>query len=247
MGQTEISGRCYGKNGEWSVIDFACVKSCCVGILHNLSNMRQKPSAGFGLHLDRVPVAYQRTCPNASEARPMQLRYERMGMWEVNDYWWVNFWKVIGPSGLEVVGFRYSPRRWYRWGGGVHMNRGKVGEGRGGKETDGCPLTQTCLPHLFKHSQTALILTDLVEIANATVLYKGWHHIVNFISLLPVIPHKQQVASRYASSAPVYLFPDWGICTILDALVKITNATVLYLTLPDNISESDLLYKLHVF
>jgi hypothetical protein len=25
--------------------------------------------------------------------------------------------------------------------GGVHMNRGRVGEERGGKETDGCPLT----------------------------------------------------------------------------------------------------------
>jgi hypothetical protein len=28
-----------------------------------------------------------RTCPNASEARPMQLRYERVGRWEVNDIW----------------------------------------------------------------------------------------------------------------------------------------------------------------
>jgi hypothetical protein len=26
-------------------------------------------------------------------------------------------------------------------GGGIHMNRGRVGEERGGKETDGCPLT----------------------------------------------------------------------------------------------------------
>jgi hypothetical protein len=28
-----------------------------------------------------------------------------------------------------------------RWGEGVHMNRGRVGEERGGKEADGCPLT----------------------------------------------------------------------------------------------------------
>jgi hypothetical protein len=28
-----------------------------------------------------------------------------------------------------------------RWGGGIHMNRGRVGEERRGKETDGCPLT----------------------------------------------------------------------------------------------------------
>jgi hypothetical protein len=26
----------------------------------------------------------------------------------------VDFWKVIGPSGLEVIGFRYGPWRWYR-------------------------------------------------------------------------------------------------------------------------------------
>jgi hypothetical protein len=60
MGQTEISRRCYVKNGEWDVVDFACAKSHRVGILHNLSNMRRKLSAGFGLRMDRVPVAYQR-------------------------------------------------------------------------------------------------------------------------------------------------------------------------------------------
>jgi hypothetical protein len=59
MGQTEISRRCYGKNGEWKVVDFACAKSCHVGILHNLSDMCWKASADFGLHVDRVPVAYQ--------------------------------------------------------------------------------------------------------------------------------------------------------------------------------------------
>jgi hypothetical protein len=60
MGQTEISGRCYVKNREWDVVDFACAKSRRVGILHNLSDMRQKPSASFGLRLDRVSVAYHR-------------------------------------------------------------------------------------------------------------------------------------------------------------------------------------------
>jgi hypothetical protein len=28
-----------------------------------------------------------------------------------------------------------------RWGRGIHMNRWRVGEDRGSKETDGCPLT----------------------------------------------------------------------------------------------------------
>jgi hypothetical protein len=59
-GQTEISGRCYDKNGEYNVVNFACAKSRRVGILHNLTDMCQKPSAGFGLRMDRVPVAYHR-------------------------------------------------------------------------------------------------------------------------------------------------------------------------------------------
>jgi hypothetical protein len=28
-----------------------------------------------------------------------------------------------------------------RWGGGIHMNKGRVGEDRGSKEMDRCPLT----------------------------------------------------------------------------------------------------------
>jgi hypothetical protein len=66
MGQIEISRHCYVKNGELDVVDFACVKSRRVGILHNLSDMRQKPSAGFGLCVDRVSVAYQWYPPNSS-------------------------------------------------------------------------------------------------------------------------------------------------------------------------------------
>jgi hypothetical protein len=39
-----------------------------------------------------------------------------------------------------------------RWGEGVHMNRGRVGEERGGKEMDGCPLTVCwkCMPGTFR-------------------------------------------------------------------------------------------------
>jgi hypothetical protein len=64
--------------------------------------MHWKALAGFGLCVDRVPVVYQ------------QLRYEWGGTREVDDYWWVDFWKVVGPSGLEVVGYRYGPWEWYR-------------------------------------------------------------------------------------------------------------------------------------
>jgi hypothetical protein len=61
MGQTEISGRCYGfmhKNREDFVVDFACAKCRRVGILHNLTDMCRNTSAGFGLRVARVPVAY---------------------------------------------------------------------------------------------------------------------------------------------------------------------------------------------
>jgi hypothetical protein len=34
----------------------------------------------------------------------MLLRYKQVGMQEV-----VDFWEVVGPSGLEVIGFRYGP------------------------------------------------------------------------------------------------------------------------------------------
>jgi hypothetical protein len=39
-----------------------------------------------------------------------------------------------------------------RWGRGIHMNRWRVGEDRGSKEMDGCPLT----------------VGDIVVIANQT-------------------------------------------------------------------------------
>jgi hypothetical protein len=42
---------------------------------------------------------------------------------------------------MKVVGFVCGPWRWYRGVGEIHMNKGRVGEERGGKETDGCPLS----------------------------------------------------------------------------------------------------------
>jgi hypothetical protein len=67
MGQTEISGCCYGKNGEEYVVDFACVKCHRVGILHNLTDIRRDASAGFGLRVARVPVAYHRLQPEMKD------------------------------------------------------------------------------------------------------------------------------------------------------------------------------------
>jgi hypothetical protein len=47
------------KNGEGFVVDFACVKCHRIGILHDLTDIRRKASASFGLRMERVPVAYQ--------------------------------------------------------------------------------------------------------------------------------------------------------------------------------------------
>jgi hypothetical protein len=51
----------------------------------------------------------------------MRLRYEQSGSREVDDYWCVDFWKVVGPSGLKVVGYRYDPWRWYRGDEGEYI------------------------------------------------------------------------------------------------------------------------------
>jgi hypothetical protein len=42
---------------------------------------------------------------------------------------------------MKVVSFGRGPWRLYKGVGEIHMNKGKVGEERGGKEMDECPLT----------------------------------------------------------------------------------------------------------
>jgi hypothetical protein len=42
---------------------------------------------------------------------------------------------------MKVVSFGCGPWRWYKGVGKIHMNKGRVGEERRGKEMDGCPLT----------------------------------------------------------------------------------------------------------
>jgi hypothetical protein len=102
--------------------------------------INRHPRDGGGCH------SVTHTCPNASEAHPMLLRYEQRRRWEVNDFWWVDIWKVIGLSGTKVVGFGYSPWRWYRgvtevWD--IHMNRGSWG---GEQERRGEVRKQTDVP-----------------------------------------------------------------------------------------------------
>jgi hypothetical protein len=45
------------KNGDKYVVDFACAKSRCIVIPHNLTNMCQIASACIGLHMGMVPMA----------------------------------------------------------------------------------------------------------------------------------------------------------------------------------------------
>jgi hypothetical protein len=46
---------------------------------------------------------------------------------------------------MKVVSFECGPWRWYRGVGEIHMNKGRVGEERGGKEMDRCPYTLSLL------------------------------------------------------------------------------------------------------
>jgi hypothetical protein len=41
----------------------------------------------------------------------------------------------------KVVSFGCGPWRWYKGVGEIHMNKGRVGEEKRGKEVDRCPLT----------------------------------------------------------------------------------------------------------
>jgi hypothetical protein len=68
----------------------------------------------------------------------MLLRYKRRKEQKVNNFQWVDIQKVIS--------FGCSPWRWYKGVGKRHMNKGRVGEERRGKETDRCPLTGDNLP-----------------------------------------------------------------------------------------------------
>jgi hypothetical protein len=71
----------------------------------------------------------------------MLLRYEQRKEQKVNNFLRVDIWKVVRLLNTKVIGFGCGPWRWYRGVGEVHMNKGRVGEERGGKEMDRCPLT----------------------------------------------------------------------------------------------------------
>jgi hypothetical protein len=87
--QTEISGHCYGKNGELDVVDFGCAKCHCIGILHNLTDICRKGSAGFGLCVERVPVVYHRDIKHFK----MEL-HERFDISDLGELTWLLGLKV---------------------------------------------------------------------------------------------------------------------------------------------------------
>jgi hypothetical protein len=43
----------------------------------------------------------------------------------------------------KVIGFKCGPWGWYKGVGEIPMNKGRVGEERKGKETDGCQILAT--------------------------------------------------------------------------------------------------------
>jgi hypothetical protein len=59
---------------------------------------------------------------------------------------------------MKVVSFGCGPWRWYKGVGKIHMNKGRVGEERRGKEMDGCPLTILTDPEYW-HRLNQLIKT----------------------------------------------------------------------------------------
>jgi hypothetical protein len=85
---------------------------------------------------------------------------------------------------MKVIGFGCGPWTWYKGVREIHMNKGRVGEERRGKEMNRCPLT---LPPLQKHSITTC--EDHQEVARSA-LVKGielkmaaliWHTVPGYL------------------------------------------------------------------
>jgi hypothetical protein len=73
---------------------------------------------------------------------------------------------------MKVVGFGCGPWRWYRGVGEIHMNKGGVGEERGGKEMDRCPLTPvTTLSQCYPYPCHALDVYTYEVIQEASLTY----------------------------------------------------------------------------
>jgi hypothetical protein len=108
----------------------------------------------------------------------MLLRYELRKERKVDDFWWVDIQKVVGlwsqkSSALDVV-----PGDGTDVWGKIHMNRGRVGEERRGKEMDGCPLTpQASYPRV---DQSRLKVSEAYwssyRKANDTLHIQSWWH-----------------------------------------------------------------------
>jgi hypothetical protein len=85
-----------------------------------------------------------------------------------------------------------GPWRWYRGVGEIHMNKGRVGEERGGKEMDGCPLTgqvgSSKQVKQTKHSEVSEMLelwvakamTENVPV-NREILQQKWTSFANLV------------------------------------------------------------------
>jgi hypothetical protein len=119
------------KNGEGFVVDFVCAKCRCIGILHNLIDICRKASAGFGLHVDRVPVAYQHVCASVevqwwSELqdqikKDLRRGYKTLPLSRINQLLIIHNFVTLHLKGLNCIPASLEIARQWHEGPGAHF------------------------------------------------------------------------------------------------------------------------------
>jgi hypothetical protein len=120
---------------------------------------------------------------------------------------------------MNVIGFGCGPWRWYKGVGEIHMKKGRVGEERKGKETDGCPTEPAPSP-----SQPALAEKPV------TTTQSPLHPFTNVKEMSNQLPHERNFAA--APTEPVkdnepayhYLAPIQNPHTVVDVYNKLIQA-----------------------
>jgi hypothetical protein len=85
---------------------------------------------------------------------------------------------------INVISFECGPWRWYRGVAEIHMNKKRVGEERGGKEINECPLTlpplQRCgiMTHEDYQDVARSSLVKGIESKMATLI---WHAALGYL------------------------------------------------------------------
>jgi hypothetical protein len=104
--------------------------------------------------------------------------------------------------------------------------------------------------HIISCSVIFPILDVFLEITNTTIFYNGQNSWWLFIILSPMAQTRTfDTGDHHTISWCIFVctLAYHDISIILGVLVEITNTTILYLLLPNHISELDLLYSLNIF